>query len=289
MSNKHASVLVIAASLCWGIIGIFTRSLYNAGVSSLQMTFWRSVLTAGIMIVICLIKDKKLLKLQNIKDIWFFIGTGIGSIVFFNACYFSAMQYLPLSAACVLLYTAPAMVVIMSRIFFKETIVGRKIFALIISFAGCVFMTGLLSGGQVTGKGIVLGLCSGFGYSLYSVIGSAALKKYKPFTMITYTFIVAAICLIPVGIKGNIPEGQNLKNIILMGLISTLAPYILYTKGLEFLEAGKASIMAFFEPVMATVIGVIVFKEFLTITNLLGIILIFISIVLLNTKGVSKT
>ena len=235
------------------------------------------------MIAVCLIKDKNLLKLEKIKDIWLFIGTGVCSIVFFNACYFSAMQYLSLSAACVLLYTAPAMVVIMSRIFFKEAIIKRKIFALIVSFIGCIFMTGLLSDGPVTPKGILLGIGAGFGYSLYSIIGSVALKKYKPFTVTTYTFIIAALCLIPFGVKGGLPSAGSSKYIILMSLISTLAPYILYTKGLEALEPGKASIIAFFEPVMATVIGFAVFKEYLSFTNLMGIILIFISIILLNT------
>ena len=285
MDSRKASALVIGSSLCWGIIGIFTRNLHALGISSLEMTFWRSIITAAAMIIVCLVKDRNLLKIKEPKDILYFVGTGICSIVFFNFCYFTSMQYLSLSAACVLLYTAPAMVVIMSAFIFKEPVGGRKVAALIISFLGCVFMTGVLTGGQVTGKGILLGLGSGLGYSLYTVIGSAALKKYNAFTVITYTFIISTIALIPVQVKAGPVPADSEGFILLLGLVSTLAPYILYTKGLEFLEAGKASIMAFFEPVMATVIGVLVFKEYLTLTNLLGIILIFVSIVLLNTKG----
>ena len=285
MSEKKASALVIGASLCWGIIGIFTRNLLALGISSLEITFWRSIITAAAMIIMCLAKDRNLLKINKAKDIFYFIGTGICSIVFFNFCYFTSMQYLSLSSACVLLYTAPAMVVIMSAFIFKEPVGRKKITALIISFWGCVFMTGVLTGGQVTGKGILLGLGSGLGYSLYTVIGMAALKKYKVYTVITYTFIISSIALMPIGVKGGLPVGNAVGFIILMGLISTFVPYLLYTKGLEFLEAGKASIMAFFEPVMATVIGVFIFREYLTLANLLGIILIFASIVLLNNKA----
>ena len=289
MDSRKASALVIVSSLCWGIIGIFTRNLHALGISSLGMTFWRSVITAAVMVIVCLVKDKNLLKIKEPKDILYFLGTGLCSIVFFNFCYFTSMQYLSLSAACVLLYTAPAMVVIMSAFLFKEPVGGRKVAALIISFWGCVFMTGVLTGGQVTAKGILLGLGSGLGYSLYTVIGAAALKKYKAYTLITYTFIVSTLALIPVQAKAGMPSESAVGYIIGMGLISTLLAYILYTKGLEFLEAGKASIMAFFEPVMATVIGVLVFKEYLTLANLMGIILIFVSIVLLNTKGKQKT
>lgn len=288
MESKKASFFVILSSLCWGIIGIFTRGLYGMGVSPFGMTFWRSLITAAVMIIICAAKDKSLLHLKKPKDILYFVGMGVFSIVLFNVCYFSAMQYIPLSAASVLLYTSPAMVVIMSGIFFKVPIGKRKIAALIISFLGCVLMTGVLTGGQITGKGLLLGLGSGFGYALYSVIGSAALKKYKAFTVITYTFIISSLALIPFGVKGGAPQGEAVKLIILLGLVSTLLPYILYTKGLEFLDAGKASIMAFFEPVMATVIGFLVFKEYLSLANFFGIVLIFVSIVLLNTGDKRK-
>ena len=46
-----------------------------------------------------------------------------------------------------------------------------------------------------------------------------------------------------------------------MVAVSTVAPYLLYTTGLSRVESGKASIMASLEPVVASVIGVLVFQE----------------------------
>ena len=71
---------------------------------------------------------------------------------------------------------------------------------------------------------------------------------------------------------------------LLLALISTLLPFLLYTKGLERLEAGKASVMAFFEPLTATLTGILIFHEKLTLWHVIGILLIFTGVVLLNIR-----
>ncbi len=52
------------------------------------------------------------------------------------------------------------------------------------------------------------------------------------------------------------------------------------------MEASKASIMAFIEPLVASVCGVLVFREELSPATIVGIILIFMSVVLLNMSKV---
>ena len=61
-------------------------------------------------------------------------------------------------------------------------------------------------------------------------------------------------------------------------------PYFLYTYGLTGLETGKASILASVEPVVATLIGILVFHETLTPVALAGILLVLAAVVLLNLK-----
>ena len=61
-------------------------------------------------------------------------------------------------------------------------------------------------------------------------------------------------------------------------------PYLLYTHGLEGLENGKASIMASVEPVIATIVGVVIYNEALTVMSTVGIVLVLAAIVLLNIK-----
>ena len=69
---------------------------------------------------------------------------------------------------------------------------------------------------------------------------------------------------------------------LLLALISTLTPFLCYTKGLEGLEAGTASIIACIEPLVATLCGIIIWGDKLSLSNISGIILIFLSVILIN-------
>ena len=70
-----------------------------------------------------------------------------------------------------------------------------------------------------------------------------------------------------------------------------LLPYLLYTFGLTKVETGKASIMASFEVVAATLVGIIIFKEKLELSSIAGIILVLYAVNLLNhsKKGPTVT
>ena len=67
-----------------------------------------------------------------------------------------------------------------------------------------------------------------------------------------------------------------------LGILSTFLPFVFYTNGLREMEAGKASVLAFAEPMVATLAGIVIFKEALHLQNVMGILMIFGAIVLLN-------
>ena len=70
-----------------------------------------------------------------------------------------------------------------------------------------------------------------------------------------------------------------------LGVLITLVPYFLYTYGLNRMDAGKAAVIAFVEPMVATVVGFVLFGEELGMAELLGIALILMSVVLLNCES----
>ena len=69
-----------------------------------------------------------------------------------------------------------------------------------------------------------------------------------------------------------------------LGIFCCILPYILYTKGLESIEAGRASIIATLEPVVAAIIGTVVFREEMTFVKALGIIVVVFAIAMINFK-----
>lgn len=285
--QKAAVAKILAAAAGWGIIGVFSRPLSDAGLNAVQITFVRSVIVALGMALYLLLTDRKQFQIHW-KDIWMFLGTGLLSIVFFNICYFLTIERATLAAASILLYTAPCFVMLMSAVFFHEKVTVQKLAALVLAFAGCVLVSGF-TGGQMSGFAVLTGIGSGIGYALYSIFGSVALKKYQPFTVIFYTFLIASMGLVPFSAVTEIGavmigSGSVIASGLALGVLSTLLPFILYTGGLKELEAGKASVLAFAEPMVATIAGIVIFKEKVNMQNALGIVLIFAAILLLDMR-----
>ncbi len=294
MTEKNRQILdaflIIVAGCFWGSMGIFVRRLGTYGFRPIQIVCVRVTLAALIFALVLYAKDRAGFRI-SIRDIPLFLGLGFGSILFFTVCYFTAIEMMSLSAAAILLYTSPVWIMLMSVVFFHEKLTKEKIIALVLAFGGCVFVTGI-SGAGVTPFGLLAGLGSGIGYGLYSILGTVALRRYSPYTVTAYTFMFAAagswvICR-PVELLTIFHNAGSFGGLLafccLTALITAVIPFLAYTLGLRTVEASRAGIIATIEPMVATLIGVVVFSEPLTVLSGLGILLILSAVILLNWK-----
>lgn len=280
--------MIIAAAALWGGIGVFFKMLSAAGFTQMQVVAIRVTTAAIALTLYILVKDRSLLKVR-LRDCWCFVGTGIISLVFFNWCYFTAIELTSLAVAAVLLYTSPIFVMLFSALLFHETINGRKLVALAMTFLGCICVAGVLGGGEQTFSpmGILVGVGSGVGYALYSIFGRFALEKgYHSVTISEYTFLFAALGSLPISrIWESAPllaQPQTLVGALGIGVLCCVFPFILYTQGLSGVETGKAAIMATVEPAVAAVLSFLLYQESLLGVKGVGILLIFASVLLLN-------
>ena len=180
----------------------------------------------------------------------------------------------------------------MSMLFFREKMNRIKLIALALAFAGCVLVSGI-SGEGVTLIGLLIGLGSGIGYGLYSILGTVVLRRYSPYTVTTYTFLFAAagawlVCG-PGDMLARFSAAAELPFLLffccLTALVTAVIPFLSYTLGLRTVEASRAGILATIEPMVATLIGILVFSEPLTLLSGLGILLILAAVILLNRKA----
>lgn len=286
--NNLAAVSVITAAFLWGSMGIFVRNLSVYHITSMEMVAIRAFGTAFFLAVLLFLYNRKLFRVK-LKDLWCFVGSGIVSIVFFNYCYFTTITMTSLSVAAILLYTAPAIVTVLSVFLFKEKMTKRKIAALLIAFLGCVLVTGILGEKMILSPGgILVGLGAGIGYALYSIFGRFALDRgYDSFTITFYTFLFAAIGVLPFIDMTHLTtciqaDTRTIWFALGMVFFTTVIAYLVYTYGLSKMEAGSASILATLEPVVATLIGFLLYKESMTPDNFIGIVLVLLSAILVS-------
>ena len=283
-------LLIILAGCFWGSMGIFVRKLTSYGFTSVQIVSIRISLAALVFAVLLLVRNRAGFRI-SLRDLPLFLVLGFGSILFFTVCYFTAITMMPLSAAAILLYTSPVWIMLMSVLFFHEKLDRTKLLALALAFAGCVLVSGI-SGGGIPLTGLLVGLGSGIGYGLYSILGTVALRKYSPYTVTAYSFLFAAagtwlVCS-PSDMIAKFSAAPDMAFLCLFSgltaLVTAVIPFLAYTLGLQTVEASRAGILATIEPMVATLIGILFFAEPLTVLSGLGILLILTAVILLNRK-----
>lgn len=294
-AKTRSAWMVAGAGILWGLISLFVRILQADGLTSLQIVFFRNLLAAAALGVIIWVKERKMPRFR-LRDIWMFIGTGMISIALFNYCYFAALTQSSVAVASLLLYTSPIFIMVLSAILFQEQMTKQKLLSLAITIAGCACITGIFSQTQAVAlPTILLGLGSGLFYGLYSIFGKFALREYDAMTVSFYTFVFAAVATAPFCAAGCIQFTAQHPGDLLVGIglavISTVAPFLLYTGGLNGIQASRAAVLATMEPLVGSLLGVVVFRDPFTIWTLLGMVLIFSAIAVLQfppRRGMEK-
>ena len=285
MKNYLSYIYVILSAVCWGFIGFSNRMLTEVGVSLGNRVFIRNFGTLVILTIVFALFHRQVFRIK-LKHLPIFLCSGLLSILTLSLVYFQCQTMCSLSVAAVLLYLAPSFVVIFSAVLWKTPLTKRKLIALVVSLLGCVMVSGII-GGDMTASwaGIGLGVLSGLCYASYTVFAHYGLAHYESYTMIYWTFLVAGLGSVffadfetlPLAFSGT----QGIVGVCGVVIVATVLPYIFYTKGLEGVESGRASIITNIEPVVETLVGVFVFKEALTVWTVLGMACVFGCVILL--------
>lgn len=288
MLKKIVPIFPILAGILWGATGIFIRKSTELSMNNITIVSSKAVTASVIMFVSIFLYNKSLIKI-HLKDIFIFISAALIGMLGVNIFFNESVSFLSLSLAAVLLSLSPIFVLLLSYFLYKEKITLKKLISIILAFLGCILVSNILkSEVKISLWGIISGLLAAFSYALYSIISKKAmLKGYHSLTITLYAFIFIAIITAPLAdwnlIVDLIKKDNNIFIfIILHSLLVLILPYVFYTVSLNYMDTGKASILASCEPIAASVFGIIFFNEIPNIFSVVGIILTITALTLLS-------
>jgi len=277
---------VLAAAFMWGLIGVFTKYILVEGISALEIAFWRASF-AWLMFLIHA-SVKKQLKVQR-ADLPILLGFGFICVTMFYSSYQLAIRDVGIALAAVLLYTAPAWVALLSWLVLKEEMTVTKAACVIMTILGvtCISLgPQLLSGADfdLNWLGLIAGLVAGFTYALYYIFGKKFLSRYATPTIFVYALPFGAALLLPF-VDFAPKSGQAWLLLIGLALVTSYGAFSVYYEGLKRLEATKASIIATFEPVVASVFAYFLFGEKFSLFGYAGASLIILAVFMVVLSG----
>lgn len=289
MKRKTKGYLMVAAAgILWGTIGIQVKTLLNYQLSVQTIVLWRMLFAVSILFPFIFFTKREILKV-NLRGIAYFSLIGICSQFFFNLLYFSAIQRTTVATAVTLLYTAPIFIAVMARIFYKELFTPFKTVALFLCMGGCFFAAtgGSMDTLKLNLPGVLMGVGAGFTFALLTIITKAIINDYHQLSIIAYSIGFGLLFYLPFTHPLEIFQmGLALKAWLLLGtigLISTVIAYGFYITGLSYgIEASKAGIVSTLEVVVSVILSYLIFKEALWGWKLVGILMVVFSVVIVQ-------
>ena len=285
---------ILAAAAIWGSIGVAGRIAFGAGVDPLEAAFFRAAIAFLVLITIVTLSKRSRLRVQR-GDLGLFAAFGILSIAAFFYVYLYAISWTSVATAAILLYTAPVWVIILSRALFGEPLTRGKVLAVVLAFTGCVLVVRGYDPQslRLNLPGVLAGLASGFTYGMYSIFGKTALRRYDPITTLVYALGIGAAVLggaaAAAGVVSVSHSAAAWAAIVYLSLVTTLLAQWLYLSGLEAVEAGRATLVATFEPVVAAVLGYGVLGENLERWQIVGGLLVLSAVITVRSLGRAGT
>ncbi|HEY0207703.1 DMT family transporter [Acerihabitans sp.] len=268
----------MAAGVCWGSSGLVMRQMGAYGLDNAEIGALRLLVAALIVCAMALCQSARMR--INLRQLPWLLVMGAGCLFLYSLCYVLAVREISLSLTAVLIYTSPAIVMVISVAVFHDPITRGKAAALGLTFAGCCLVTGVISGtGRYSWGGIGFGLLAALLYAIYTLLAKIQTRGCAALTVTAWSLLFGAASAM---LAVNIPHGLGVLRaapaallwVMLAGVVNTALPYLLYTVAVSRGDAGNAAMMASVEPVVATLLGALVFHEIPGVWAMLGIVLV---------------
>ncbi|MDO5093311.1 MAG: DMT family transporter [Propionibacteriaceae bacterium] len=271
LSARFALGFVVAASLCWSLLGIWGKQAQAAGVGPIEIGFWRALIAGVLFLAQALAVRADFPRGRALVGV---AALGLVTVALFYTSYQYSVRFGGASLASVLLYTAPAMVAILGWLFLKERLGPREIGAVIACVSGVALIG--FGGGQGVSVGLVsvaTGLTAGLCYALYYLFGRTLLRHYHPAAVFAVMMLAGAAALLPFT-RHHPVDAPGWLNVLGLGIIGTWVAYLLSGLGLKHVAATRASVVSSVEPVAAMLLAAWLFHERLAPLALVGAALV---------------
>lgn len=258
MRKKTHSLLEIHfAALLFGIAGLFGKFLsLSPAMIVVGRTFFAS-LTMGLVLFFL----KQSARLHSKTD--FGSLALLGAILAIHwTTFFHSIQVSTVAVGLLTYSTFPVFVTFMEPFFFKEKLRGVDILTAALVFCGLVLVIPSFDFGNSVTRGAFWGTASGLTFALLSILNRKYVKKYPSPVIAFYQNAFAFLVLLPFVLRGVGPLGsKDLLLLSILGVFCTALAHALFIKGLEYVRAQLASIIASLEPVYGVLFALILLGE----------------------------
>ncbi len=292
MTEENKGVIyALIAYVIWGAFPLYWKLLGH--VDSVEILInrvvWSFIFTT---IFILIIKQRKNL-IEDIKSLWsnkkLFFALLLASFVI--TCnwylYIWAVNHNHIVDASLGYYINPTITVIFGVIFFKEKLSKAQLSAVIVAFIGVLIMT--INYGQIPWIALLIAIT----FATYS-----ALKK-KITLEATRGLAIETLFILPIALgyyiyiwstqqPSFLQVNFTTDLLLILGGIVTAVPLVLFSKGAQRIPQYLIGFFQYFTPTVALILGVVLYNEPFTMTDLIAFGFIWIAVIIFAFSTITE-
>lgn len=291
-STGIAAVAMVSAVVLWGPSFVATKVALRS-LPPLTVAFLRFFIAAVVLYKVWRLSRQGAVPLGAVTHRRLFAGGLIGVTGYF-VLENLGVQRTTAGDAALLMAAIPVIVLVVEAVWLKQTISLKRTAGIVMSFAG-VFL--LISKGRAVGGsnrllGDLLVLAAAFLWAAYSLLGRR-LNQVPKLAVVTYQAVYGTLMLVPFTLlersQWHSVSAASALGVLYLGVACSAATYLLYNFALKSLAASQVTAFLNLVPVIGAVAAVVVLREHLQLSQVLGGGVILAGVVLsTRTKGAKE-
>lgn len=286
MKTIKGELLIFISAMGFGVMPVLAKFAYRAGSDVGQVLLVRFIF-ASVMLWVYVLAAGRNYRIGKSCVVYLAVSALLGYCTTAVFTY-TAFKYISAGLADLLMFLYPTLIVLVKFLIYKEKMPVLCILALILSMVGMglIVWTPDMHYNVV---GITAGILSAFSYCFYVMsLGSDKIKDIDGIVITTYivTFCTAGMFFYALFSSGGqiIPAYGSIIYILLISLLSTVVPILLFCLGVKDIGPSKAAIISTVEPAFATIFGAVMLGEAISLFTIIGGILILTGVILLQPR-----
>ena len=280
---------LLLTAIFWGGTFVAGRSLAQ-NVGPFSAAFFRFAV-ASVFLVFLTWKIEGKLPVTKGSQIFSVLLLGLTGVFCYNLFFFKGLKLIEAGRAAIIIANNPILIALFSAVFFKEKLNAVKVAGIVISVSGAMVaisrgnLAVLLEGNLGWGEFYIF-LCVA-SWVVFSLLGKAVMSGLSPLASVTCSSITGTLLLFIPAFREDLTHCMYYSisdwgNILYLGFFGTVLGFVWFYEGIAQIGPTKAGLFINFVPISAILLAFLILDEPLTVSLLVGTILVTAGVYLTN-------
>lgn len=294
-SSGHPLARVAVGAAMISTAAVFVKLAAAAGVGESAIGAWRCLIGALVLFPVAAMAGAPWVPPKRVLLVAAFAGMCFAVDLF---VWHRSIVVVGAGMATILANTQVFWTTGLARLFYRAPIRTAFLLAACVAFVGVVLLVGLGSDVEFTPtytRGVVFGLSTGLAYAGYvlSIQRAAVLQAADPQTQMLpslarsmsilawASLVTGSLLALASAVEGESlvpPEPRSWWLLIGLALVPQVLGWIAITGGLQKVAAARGALVLLIQPILATVWGVVLFAETLSVIQIIGAVMTLVAV-----------